>query len=85
MRARDFADRVPEASSKGKGRASGLPNGILGQEEDDENSEEDVSPGHDGHSHTANLLTSAYAFELEGWGMVQEAAFVLLHLESSEG
>ncbi|KAJ2925405.1 hypothetical protein H1R20_g11674, partial [Candolleomyces eurysporus] len=84
MGVRDFADRVQAASSKGKGKVNGVPNGIHGQEDDD-NSEEDVSPGHDGHSHTANLLTSAYAFELEGWGMVQEAAFVLLHLEASEG
>ncbi|RXW16183.1 hypothetical protein EST38_g9671 [Candolleomyces aberdarensis] len=84
MRVRDFADRMQAASSKGKAKVNGVPNGIHGQEDDD-NIEEDSSPGHDGHSHTANLLTSAYAFELEGWGKVQEAAFVLLHLEASEG
>ena len=39
----------------------------------------------EGHSPTADLLTSSYAFELESWGMIQEAAFVLLHLEGSVG
>ena len=39
----------------------------------------------EGHSPTADLLASSYAFELESWGMIQEAAFVLLHLEGSSG
>ncbi|KAF6764293.1 nucleoporin nup189 [Ephemerocybe angulata] len=78
----DFADRAPTytAATRGAvGRASS----------DDElegaGSTIDVPSSELGHSHTANLLTSAYAFELEGWGQIQEAAFVLLHLEDPEG
>ncbi|TRM65718.1 nuclear protein 96-domain-containing protein [Schizophyllum amplum] len=39
----------------------------------------------EGHSPSADLLTSSYAHQLEGEGMVQEAAFVLLHVEGSAG
>ncbi|KAE9393480.1 hypothetical protein BT96DRAFT_219315 [Gymnopus androsaceus JB14] len=43
------------------------------------------SPSLEGHSPTADLLTSAYALQLEYVDMVQEAAFVLLHLEPLQG
>ena len=39
----------------------------------------------EGHSETANSVTCAYAAQLEALGQVQEAAFVLLHLEGSNG
>ncbi|KAF8895957.1 nuclear protein 96-domain-containing protein [Mucidula mucida] len=39
----------------------------------------------EGHSPTADLLTSMYSLQLEQLGLIQEAAFVLLHLESSAG
>ncbi|KAJ3813268.1 nuclear protein 96-domain-containing protein [Lentinula aff. lateritia] len=42
-------------------------------------------PEFEGHSPTADLLTSSYALQLEQQGMVQEAIFVLLHLEGSAG
>ncbi|KAF5389513.1 hypothetical protein D9757_004196 [Collybiopsis confluens] len=42
-------------------------------------------PEFEGHSPTADLLTSSYASQLEQLGMIQEAAFVLLHLEASFG
>jgi nuclear pore complex protein Nup98-Nup96 len=39
----------------------------------------------EGHSPSADLLASSYAFQLEGYGMIQEALFVLLHIEGSVG
>ncbi|KAF9066758.1 nuclear protein 96-domain-containing protein [Rhodocollybia butyracea] len=42
-------------------------------------------PEFEGHSPTADLLTSSYALQLEHLGMIQEAVFVLLHLEASTG
>lgn len=39
----------------------------------------------EGHSPSADLLASSYAFQLESLGMVQEALFVLLHIEGSVG
>ncbi|KAF9055178.1 hypothetical protein BDZ89DRAFT_1055784 [Hymenopellis radicata] len=39
----------------------------------------------EGHSPTADLLTSMYSLQLEQLGLIQEAVFVLLHLESSAG
>jgi nuclear pore complex protein Nup98-Nup96 len=39
----------------------------------------------EGHSPSADLLAGAYAWQLEGMGLVQEATFVLLHLEESLG
>jgi nuclear pore complex protein Nup98-Nup96 len=39
----------------------------------------------DGHSPSADLLTNSYAIQLEQLGMIQEAAFVLLHIEGSAG
>ncbi|PPR00799.1 hypothetical protein CVT24_000731 [Panaeolus cyanescens] len=80
MRIRDFADRQegvkkPKATQS-RPRAS-VARGITDEEEDVERVE--------GHSPTADLLASTYAFELESWGMIQEAAFVLLHIEGSVG
>lgn len=74
MRIRDFADR------------QALKKALNGIDDRETSAEDDVdfTPG-EGSSHTANLLTSSYAFELESWGMVQEAAFVLLHLEQAQG
>ncbi|KAJ3921186.1 nuclear protein 96-domain-containing protein [Lentinula edodes] len=45
----------------------------------------DPEPEFEGHSPTADLLTSSYALQLEQQGMIQEAIFVLLHLEGSAG
>ena len=39
----------------------------------------------EGHSPSADLLANSYALQLEQMGMIQEAVFVLLHLESSAG
>ena len=39
----------------------------------------------EGHSPSADLLTNSYAFQLEQLGMIQEAAFILLHIEASLG
>jgi nuclear pore complex protein Nup98-Nup96 len=39
----------------------------------------------EGHSPSADLLASSYAFQLEQVGLVQEAVFVLLHIEGSVG
>lgn len=94
MRIRDFADRtqLPRQRTQTR-RRSGLVNGIGRAHRrhdssddyttDDFGEDDGIRP--EGHSPTADLLTSAYAFELEGWGMLQEAAFVLLHLECSVG
>ncbi|KZV85023.1 hypothetical protein EXIGLDRAFT_753514 [Exidia glandulosa HHB12029] len=38
-----------------------------------------------GHSPTADLITSAYALQLESAGLYPEAVFVLLHLEAANG
>lgn len=38
----------------------------------------------EGHSETANVVTCAYAAQLESLGQIQKAVFVLLHLESSQ-
>ncbi|KAF5330033.1 hypothetical protein D9611_010458 [Ephemerocybe angulata] len=93
MKVRDFADRAPTYPAATRG-AVGRVNGVTGHYGDQGSSDDDLEgagstidvPSSElGHSHTANLLTSAYAFELEGWGQIQEAAFVLLHLEDSEG
>ncbi|KAJ3827583.1 nuclear protein 96-domain-containing protein [Lentinula raphanica] len=47
--------------------------------------EPEPEPEFEGHSPTADLLTSTYALQLEQQGMIQEAVFVLLHLEGSSG
>ncbi|EIN08184.1 hypothetical protein PUNSTDRAFT_102949 [Punctularia strigosozonata HHB-11173 SS5] len=39
----------------------------------------------EGHSPTADLLASSYAHQLEQRGMLQDAAFVLMHIEGSAG
>ncbi|KAH7905575.1 nuclear protein 96-domain-containing protein [Hygrophoropsis aurantiaca] len=40
---------------------------------------------HEGHSPSADLLASSYAQQLEQLGVLQEAIFVLLHIEGSAG
>lgn len=75
MRIRDFADRSDPGIG---GRARVL--GRLGEMDEDEE-ESDV----EGHSPTADLLASSYASQLESAGMIQEALFVLLHIEGSAG
>jgi len=89
MRVRDFADRShPGAKSKDKPPGNFM-NGFVGngrRELSSSSNSSDVSrDDEEGHSPTADLLTSSYAFELESWGMIQEAVFVLLHLEGSVG
>lgn len=39
----------------------------------------------EGHSPSADLLANSYAMQLERLGLIQEAAFVLLHIEGSAG
>ncbi len=39
----------------------------------------------EGHSPSADVLASTYALQLEQQDLIQEAAFVLLHLEGSFG
>ncbi|EIW55247.1 uncharacterized protein TRAVEDRAFT_130647 [Trametes versicolor FP-101664 SS1] len=41
--------------------------------------------GVEGHSPSADLLANSYASQLEQLGMIQEAVFVLLHVEGSAG
>ncbi|KAG1786824.1 nuclear protein 96-domain-containing protein [Suillus plorans] len=48
----------------------------------DDDNEQDQ---HEGHSPSADLLASSYAHQLEQLGMLQEAVFVLLHIEGSAG
>jgi len=91
MRVRDFADRSDPAVRPNKRKPKGsLVNGFGGsshggRSEDGLNDDEDDNAPIEGHSPSANLLTSSYAFELESWGMIQEAVFVLMHLEDSAG
>ncbi|KAJ6485939.1 nuclear protein 96-domain-containing protein [Mycena sanguinolenta] len=70
MRVRDFADRGDPGIRRSSPSSS--------QDDAEEN-------GVEGHSPTADLLSSSYAFQLEEQGMLQEAVFVLLHLEGSAG
>jgi nuclear pore complex protein Nup98-Nup96 len=72
MRIRDMADR-----SEVRNR---LTNGTSGHTSGSE--DEDVV---EGHSPSADMMTSAYAHQLESLGLIQEAAFVLLHIEGSLG
>ncbi|KAG1753592.1 nuclear protein 96-domain-containing protein [Suillus paluster] len=69
MRIRDFADRADP----------GRPRDAM---DDDDDNEQDQ---HEGHSPSADLLASSYAHQLEQLGMLQEAVFVLLHIEGSAG
>jgi nuclear pore complex protein Nup98-Nup96 len=94
MRVRDFSDRtlLPIQRRKHRKRHSGLINGISHDNEakesdsgDDYSTDEENRTRPEGHSPTADLLTSVYALELESWGLLQEAVFVLLHLEGSVG
>lgn len=88
---KSFADAArsrPRASmvngtGRGRGRGS-LPSPAL-TEEDASDVGDDDGAHRDGHSPSADLLASSYALELESWGMIQEAAFVLLHIEGSLG
>lgn len=50
-----------------------------------ENTHDDNDEHVEGHSPSADLLASSYALQLEQLGMIQEAAFVLLHIEGSTG
>ncbi|KAF8652360.1 hypothetical protein AX16_004390 [Volvariella volvacea WC 439] len=77
MRIRDFADRGESLSHKGLRLPNGSGNGSA--------REGDVPPKVEGHSPSADLLASMYALQLEAAGMIQEAAFVLLHIEGSIG
>jgi nuclear pore complex protein Nup98-Nup96 len=78
MRVRDFGDRE-ELHSRARSRPR-LVNGIA-----TENGEDEEYDGTEGHSPSADLLASSYAFQLETQGMLQEAVFVLLHIEGSVG
>ena len=46
---------------------------------------EEDGDGVEGHSPSADLLASLYALQLEKMGLLQEAVFVLLHIEGSLG
>ncbi|KAJ6591833.1 nuclear protein 96-domain-containing protein [Mycena vulgaris] len=70
MRVRDFADR-------------GDP-GIRRTSPSSSHDDADET-GVEGHSPSADLLTSSYAFQLEQQNMIQEPIFVLLHIEGSAG
>lgn len=72
MGVRDFADRED-------------PRAHLRSRRMDDSYEEDEDTGTEGHSSSADLLASSYAFQLEEQGMIQEALFVLLHIEGSVG
>ena len=70
LRVRDFADR-------------GNAGIALGGDMSD--ADEDGEPPVEGHSPSADLLANSYALQLEQQGLIQEAAFVLLHIEGSAG
>lgn len=53
------------------------------RDETDESQNEDERV--EGHSPSADLLASSYALQLEQAGLIQEAVFVLLHIEGSSG
>ncbi|CCL99212.1 uncharacterized protein FIBRA_01227 [Fibroporia radiculosa] len=69
LRVRDLADREGHAA-------------IEDDAIDNSNSDE---PSVEGHSPSADLLANSYALQLEQAGMIQEAVFVLLHIEGSAG
>ena len=79
LRARDFGDRG-ESGTKNKDTTD--EEGIHGGSEPDA---EELEVLVEGHSPSADLLASSYAHQLEQMGMIQEATFVLLHLEGSLG
>ncbi|TFY68005.1 hypothetical protein EVJ58_g1277 [Rhodofomes roseus] len=70
LRVRDFADRGNTGIAMG---------------EDAVDASEDDEPSVEGHSPSADLLANSYALQLEQQGLIQEAAFVLLHIEGSAG
>ncbi|TFK49034.1 hypothetical protein OE88DRAFT_1633808 [Heliocybe sulcata] len=74
MRIRDFPDR----SRPPRGRR-------LVDDDDDEEEEEEEDESVEGHSPSADLLTSQYALQLETTGALEPAVFVLMHLEGSAG
>lgn len=69
LRTRDFADRGE----------------ILDERLDEDEAAMTAEPEVEGHSPSADLLASSYALQLEKVGMLQEAVFVLLHIEGSAG
>ncbi|KAL0069564.1 hypothetical protein AAF712_003222 [Marasmius tenuissimus] len=85
LRARDFGDRGESGTKNNNNNADddddGGEGGVGGSEPDSEGPEALV----EGHSPSADLLASSYAHQLEQMGMIQEATFVLLHLEGSVG
>ncbi|KZT69972.1 hypothetical protein DAEQUDRAFT_668616 [Daedalea quercina L-15889] len=70
LRVRDFADRGHAGIALG---------------EDASEVGEDGEPSVEGHSPSADLLANSYALQLEQQGLIQEATFVLLHIEGSAG
>lgn len=70
LRVRDFADRGNAGITLG---------------EDMSEAGEDGEPAVEGHSPSADLLANSYALQLEQQGLIQEATFVLLHIEGSAG
>ncbi|KIY50405.1 hypothetical protein FISHEDRAFT_38847 [Fistulina hepatica ATCC 64428] len=70
MQARDFPDRQKSESD-----------GWVNEYKDDATSVDVIL----GHSPTADLLCSSYAYQLESLGMLQEAVFVLEHIEGGAG
>lgn len=70
MRKRDLADRDDPRAGRPEG-------------ENVDGMEEDVEV--EGHSPSADVLASSYALQLEQLELIQQAAFVLLHIEESAG
>ena len=56
--------------------------GDTGLQQDSEDNDENRV---EGHSPSADLLANSYALQLEQLGMIQEAVFILLHIEGSAG
>jgi len=69
MRVRDFSDRDDPGIHASR----------------DGGDRADADEGVEGHSPSADLLASGYALQLENLGLLQEAVFVLLHIEGSAG
>ncbi|CAL1699287.1 unnamed protein product [Somion occarium] len=66
--------RVRDFADRGEPVVDSLPN-----------DETDNEPRVEGHSPSADLLANSYAHQLEKVGLIQEAVFVLLHIEGSAG
>ncbi|KAI0696840.1 nuclear protein 96-domain-containing protein [Cytidiella melzeri] len=69
LRVRDFTDRGDTSINDAR----------------TEEAQSDSDSGVEGHSPSADLLANSYALQLEEMDMLQEAVFVLLHLEGSSG